>query len=223
MDAPPAPDHSAREAVFSAAVKMWRHGLVVGSEGNVSARVPGGPLVAITPTSIPYDVLREDQICVVRLENGSPAAPGPRPSGELPMHLAVYRARPDVGAVVHTHAPAVSALSVLGLPLPPVIDEMVVYFGGVVAVAEYGFSGTETLATNVVAALADRAGVLLSNHGNLCVGRDLDEALHVALTMEATARVYLDALRVGAPKLLPEDALRRGREMYERRRLRVSS
>jgi L-fuculose-phosphate aldolase len=212
-----------RQAVFSAALKMWKYGLVVASAGNVSARVPGQPLVAITPTSIPYDVLREDQICVVRLEDGGSTGQGPRPSGELPTHLAIYRARPDVGAVVHTHAPAVSSLSVLGIPLPPVIDEMVVYFGGTVAVAEYGFTGTETLAANAVAALSDRAAVLLSNHGNVCVGRDLDEALHVALTMESTARVYLDALRVGAPKLLPEDAIRRGREMYEKRRLRTAS
>jgi L-fuculose-phosphate aldolase len=212
-----------REAVYSTAVKMWRYGLVVASAGNASARVPGEPLVAITPTSISYDALREDEISVVRLEDGVPTAPGPPPSGELPTHLAVYRARPDVGAVVHTHAPAVSSLSVLGIPLPPVVDEMVVYFGGTVAVAEYGFTGTETLAANAVAALGDRAAVLLSNHGNLCVGRDLDEALHVALTMESAARVYLDALRVGTPKLLPEDAIRRGREMYEKRRRRAVS
>ena len=214
---------SAREAVFSAATKMWRYGLVVASAGNVSARVPGEPLVAITPTSIPYDILREDQICIVGLEDDSPAGPGPRPSGELATHLAVYRARPDVGAVVHTHAPAVSALSVLGLPLPPILDEMAVYFGGAVAVAEYGFTGTEALARNVVAALGDRAAVLLSNHGNVCVGRDLDEALHVALTMESTARIYLDALRVGAPRPLPEEAVRRGREMYEKHRHRPGS
>jgi L-fuculose-phosphate aldolase len=222
MSAAQVPHGVSRHAVFSAAVKMWRYGLVVASAGNVSARVPGEPLVAITPTSIPYDVLREDEISVVRLEDGARAEPGPRPSGELPTHLAVYRARPDVGAVIHTHAPAVSSLSVLGLPLPPVVDEMVVYFGGVVAVADYAFTGTEDLAANVVAALGDRAAVLLSNHGNVCVGRDLDEALHVALTMESTARAYLDALRVGTPKLLPEDAIRRGREMYEKRRLRAA-
>jgi len=208
-----------REAVFSAATRMWKYGLVVASAGNVSARVPDEPLIAITPTSIPYEVLRPEEICVVRMDDRAAEAGAP-PSGELPTHLAVFRARPDVGGIVHTHSPAVSALSVLGRPLPPVIDEMVVYLGGTVEVAEYGFTGTEELAKNAVAALGDRAAVLLSNHGNVCVGTDLDEALHVALTMESTARVYLDALRAGEPRILPEETLRRGRALYETRRRR---
>jgi L-fuculose-phosphate aldolase len=95
---------------------------------------------------------------------------------------------------------------------------MAVYFGGTVEVAQYAFTGTEELGQNVVSALGDRAAVLLSNHGNLCVGRDLSEALHVALTMESTARIYLEALRSGQPALLPEDAIRRGRAIYEKRR-----
>ena len=192
----------------------------MGSAGNVSARVPGEPLVAITPTSVLYEVLRAEEICVVSLEDGRTCEGEAPPSGELPLHLAVYRARPDVGAVVHTHAPAVSALSVLGRPLPPVMDEMVVYLGGTVEIADYAFSGTDALARNVVAALGDRAAVLLANHGDVCVGRDAEEALHVALTMESTARIYLEALRAGAPRLLPEDALRCGRALYEKRRAR---
>ena len=114
-----------------------------------------------------------DQIVVVSLSSGLPIESGARPSGELPTHLAVYRRRPDVGAIVHTHAPSVTALSVLRRPLPPLIDEMIVYFGGTVEVADYAFTGTDELGANVVAALSDRAGVLLSNHGNLCVGSDL--------------------------------------------------
>ena len=123
-----------------------------------------------------------------------------------------------MGAVVHTHAPYVSALSVLRRPLPPVIDEMVVSFGGTVEVADYAFTGTDALGENVLAALGDRAGVLLSSHGNVCVGSDLPAALHVALAMEAAARIYVEALRTGEPAALPEEALRAGRAMYEKRR-----
>lgn len=190
---------------------------MVASAGNVSARIAGEDAIAITPTSVCYDVMTEDQVVVVSLGSGLLVETTLRPSGELPTHLAVYRHRPDVGAIVHTHAPCVTALSVLRKPLPPVIDEMTVYFGGTVEVAGYAFTGTDDLGANVVAALGDRAGVLLSNHGNLCVGRDLAEALHVALTMEATARVYLDSLRSGDPVLLPEGSVRAGRAMYERR------
>lgn len=214
---PTDPFRADREAVLVHARKMWRAGLVVASAGNVSARVSGRDAIAITPTSVSYDVMTRDQIVVVGLGTGLPVRPKARPSGELPTHLAVYRARPDVGAVVHTHAPFVTALSVLRRPLPPVIDEMVVYFGGTVEVADYAFTGTGELGANVVAALGDRAGVLLANHGNFCVGRDLAEALHVALAMEAAARVYVEALRTGEPIALPAASLQAGRGLYEKR------
>ena len=211
---------SDREAVLFHAKRMWEAGLVVASAGNVSARVAGHEAIAITPTSISYDMMSPDQIVVVSLDSGLHVESKVRPSGELPTHLAVYRRRPDVGAILHTHAPYVSVLSVLRKPLPPVIDEMIVFFGGTVEVADYAFTGTDALGANVVAALGDRAAVLLSNHGNLCVGRDLAEALHIALTMESTARVYVESLRTGDPALLPEESLRKGRAMYEKLRAR---
>lgn len=195
--------------------RMWEAGLVVASAGNVSARVSGHDAIAITPTCVSYDVMTADQVVVVSLDTGLPIESRARPSGELPTHLAVYRRRRDVGAVMHTHAPYVSTLSVLRRPLPPIIDEMIVYFGGTIEVADYAFTGTDELGANVIAALGDRAGVLLGNHGNLCVGGDLAEALHVALTMEATARVYVESLRLGDPVALPEGSLRAGRAMYE--------
>ena len=207
-----------RESVLRCARKMCELGLVVASAGNVSTRIDGAGLLAITPTAIPYDRMTPGQVALVALESGLPAEPGAAPSTELPTHLAIYRRRPDVGAIVHTHSPFVSTLSVLRRPLPPVIDEMIVYFGGTIEVAEYAFTGTRELGERVADALADRAGALLSNHGNVCVGRDLDEALHVALTMESTARIYLESLRSGQPVLLPESSLRAGREMYDRRR-----
>ncbi|HSB64660.1 MAG TPA: class II aldolase/adducin family protein [Thermoanaerobaculia bacterium] len=209
-----------REAVLLHSKKMWECGLVVASAGNVSARVSGHNAIAITPTSICYDVMTADQVVVVSLDSGLPIESKDRPSGELPTHLTVYRHRRDVGAVVHTHAPYVSTLSVLRRPLPPIIDEMMVYFGGTIEVADYAFTGTDALGANVIDALGDRAGVLLSNHGNLCVGGDLAEALHVAQTMESAARVYVESLRTGAPVLLPEPALRAGRAMYEKLRTR---
>lgn len=210
---------SIRSEILAHARKMWREGLVVASAGNISARVPGADdAVAVTPTSIPWDVMTAEQIAIVSLRDGSPIDAPAAPTSELPMHLAVLRARPDVGAVVHTHAPHVSVLSVLRRPLPPVIDEMMIYFGGTIEVADYAFTGGERLGGNVVAALADRAGAILSNHGNVCVGSTLDEALHVAITMEACARTYVAALALGAPAALPPDAVAAGRKLYEARR-----
>jgi L-fuculose-phosphate aldolase len=196
---------------------MWKAGLVAGSSGNVSRRVDAAH-IAITPTSIPYDVLTAEEIVIVDLERGTAVASIREPSYELPLHLALYRARPDAGAIVHTHAPFVTTLSVLRRPLPPLLDEMVVALGGTIEVADYAFTGTDAVGTNVLRTLGDRAGVLLANHGNVCIGRDLAHALHAAIAMEAGARVYVQALQIGAPVPLPEDSVAAGRRMYETRK-----
>ena len=193
---------------------MWEAGLVVGSAGNVSRRLDA-ERIAITPSAVPYESMTAEQIVTVNLATGE--AEGGVPSYELPMHLAIYRSHPEVGAVVHTHAPYVTTLSVLRKPLPPVIDEMLVYLGGPVAVADYAFTGTEAVGTNVVRTLGDHTGVLLANHGNVCVGRDLGQALQVALVMESCARVYVQALAIGTPVELPNEAIAAGRRMFEER------
>ena len=205
-----------REDVVIHAKKMWAAGLVAGSAGNVSRRI-GTDRIAITPTSLQYDALGVDDVVLIDLASGKAVESIREPSYELPMHLAIYRSHPEVGAIVHTHAPYVTALSVLRRPLPPVIDEMLVWLGGPVEVTDYAFTGTETVGTNAVRTLGDRTGILLANHGNLCVGRDLDHALHIAVVMEACARVYLEALRVGEPVPLPNEALVAGRRLFEAR------
>lgn len=206
-----------RHDVWHHAKKMWEEGLVVASAGNVSRRVDD-QLIAITPTSIPYDTMRVDEVVIVSLETGDEVESIRKPSYELPLHLALYRGRDDIGAVVHTHAPFVTTLSVLHRKLPPVIDEMMLYFGGPIEVSDYAFTGTPEVGRNVLRALGDRSGVIMSNHGNVCVGRDLPDALHVAVTMESAARVYVQAMTLGYPKPLPESAVRAGRKLFDDRR-----
>ncbi|MGA7616903.1 MAG: class II aldolase/adducin family protein [Thermoanaerobaculia bacterium] len=209
----------ARQRVWQCATRMWRAGLVVGSAGNISMRIPEEPgLAAVTPTAIEYEFMRAEEVGIVRIEDGAVVDAICGPTSEMPMHLAVLRARADLGAIVHTHSPYVSVLSVLRKPLPPVIDEMVLYFGGTVEVAEYAVAGSEELGENVVRALGESSSVILANHGNVCTGSDLDEALHVAISMESCARVYVEAMRSGEPVVLPEAAIRRLRALHESRR-----
>lgn len=203
-----------RNDVWLHAKKMAEAGLVVASAGNVSRRVDDR-LIAITPTSVPYDVLQSEEITLVNVFTGEVVDSPRAASYELPMHLVIYRARPDIGAIVHTHSPSVTALSVVRRSLPPVIDEMMMYFGGTIEVTDYAFTGTEDVGTNVIHALGDRTGVILANHGNVCVGRDLNQALHVAITMESCARVYVQALQLGEPVTLPPSSIAAGRRMYE--------
>ncbi len=213
-----------RYEVWFHARRMWEAGLVVGSSGNISRRLADEPnLIAITPTSITYDDMAAPQIVIVDLATGKSVHSRDAPSYELPMHRAVYRRLPSVTAVVHTHSPFVTTLSVLRRPLPPLMDEMMLQFGGPIDVAEYAFTGTEEVGDNVVRALGDRAGVLLANHGNVCVGSDLQAALQTAMLMEAAARVYVQSLQVGEPVALPEPSIEAGRVMFEERRGRKPS
>lgn len=198
---------------------MWEAGLVVGSEGNVSRRADERH-IAITPTSVPYETMSVEEIAIVELSSGRTVDSIRDPSYELPMHLGVYRGRADVQAIVHTHAPFVTTLSVLRRPLPPVLDEMMLDFGGTIEVSEYAFTGTVEVGENAVRALGDRVGVILANHGNVCVGKDLEHALRIAVVMESCARVYVQALQVGQPVELPAEAIKAGRRLFEERRKR---
>jgi L-ribulose-5-phosphate 4-epimerase len=207
----------ARHDVCRTARGMWEANLVVASAGNVSARA-GERHIAITPSAVPYESMTDEQIVIVELESGNAIDASQKPSYELPMHLAIYRSMPEVQAIVHTHAPYVTALSVLRRPLPPVIDEMMLYFGGTIEVADYAFTGTDAVGTHVVRALGDRTGAMLANHGNVCIGKTLEKALHVAVVMESCAQVYVEAMKIGEPVTLPIEAITAGRRMFEERR-----
>lgn len=195
-------------------------GLVTGASGNVSRRIgtPGRPpLVAITPSRIPYSRLRAGDILVIDLEGAVVEGRG-TPSSETPTHLAVYRARPDVGAVVHTHSVYASVLAVAGLEIPPLIDEQVVALGGPVSLAEYAIAGSEELARNVCDALGEENAVLLRNHGALGVGADLEEAVANCELLERIAQVYVHTLRLEAAQPLPDEAVAAEKELFRSRR-----
>ena len=177
-------------------------GLVVGTAGNVSARA--GELIAVTPSGLDYGALTAELVGVHRLD-GTPVEAPLQPSSELPLHLAVYAAA-DVGAIVHTHAPAATAVSAL-VDEVPAIHYQVASFGGPVAVAPYATYGTGELAANVVAALAGRSACLMANHGAVTTGPDLRTAVTRARALEWVCDVYLRAAAAGRPRLLPPEEI----------------
>lgn len=195
-----------KREVLEACRRIVAAGLVAGSNGNVSRRVEGpdgAPLVAITPSRIPYHRLTVDDILVIDFE-GDPVEGDGVPSSETLVHLAVYTARADVGAVIHTHSIHASALAVAGLEIPPLLDEQVVALGGAVPVAEYVMAGSQELADEACAALGEGNAVLLRNHGALGVGADLEEAVTVCELVERLAQVFMLALGLGKATPLPE-------------------
>ncbi|MET8559538.1 class II aldolase/adducin family protein [Streptomyces flaveolus] len=179
-------------------------GLVVGTSGNVSARV--GDLVLVTPSGVPYDRLTPDDITGVDL-TGRQVLGTLVPTSELPMHLAVYRTT-DARAVVHTHAVHATAVSTLVPELPPV-HYMTVALGGPVRVAPYATYGTAELAEHMLRALAGRSGCLLRNHGTITYGATLDQAYDRTAQLEWMCRLWLTASSVPGltPSLLTEAQL----------------
>ncbi len=182
-----------RTEVIACCLRMQAEHLVSATAGNVSARVPGEPgLIAMTPTSHPYDALEPDDICLVRTD-GEVVDARRAPTSELPLHTLVYARRPEVGAIVHTHSQAAMTMAVFGWTLPPILTGLVEAVGGDVRTAPYSRPGTAEMADLTAAALADRGACFLRHHGLLAVGADLAHAFLAAGLTESAARVYLDA------------------------------
>lgn len=172
--------------VVDTARRTVADGLVVGTSGNVSARV--GDLVLVTPTGVPYDRLGPGDAVVVDLD-GRRVRGELGPTSELPLHLAVYRGTP-AGAIVHTHAPHATAVSTLVDRLPN-IHYMAAALGGQVHVAAYATYGTDRLAAAVLRALRDRSGCLMRNHGTLVYADTLAKAYDNTAQLEWMCRVWL--------------------------------
>ena len=188
-----------RGLVLETARNLVEKGLVIGKAGNVSARLaPEGrrSLLAITPTSRYYDSLTPDDIPVIDFQ-GKPVEGSLPPSSELALHIGVYRARPTVNAVIHTHSPYATVVAVAGLEIPPITEDQVVFLGGEVKLARYAPSGTDELAANAIEALGERNAVLLAGHGAVGVGRSPREALTVCELLEKTAMVYVYTMTLG--------------------------
>ena len=191
-----------RERVVAVGREMERAGLVVGTAGNVSARLPDGT-VGLSPSSVPYGDITADGLAVLDLDGGHVDGSG-KPSTERAMHLACYGSFPEVGGVVHCHPPHASMFAVAHQPIPAAIEEVIIYIGGDVPVADYATTGTQELADEVVRHLGDRGAVLMANHGLLCVGKSADDALHTALVVEHTARIIVGARLLGGDVPLPD-------------------
>ncbi|MEM1668108.1 MAG: class II aldolase/adducin family protein, partial [Thermofilaceae archaeon] len=206
-----------REKVIEAFRFMESAGLNWGYSGNISVRLPEEGLYLMTPSGLRKAQMRPEDLVVVD-EQGNLVEGGRAPTSEYLMHLAVYRARSDVKAVVHAHPVYASVLAALRRRLEPVLDEITVYLGGAVEVADYGPPGSEELARNVVRALGDRCAVILANHGVLTCGKDLDEALDALVYLERAAKVYVITLLLGTPHPLPAEVLEFEKQLYLLRR-----
>jgi L-fuculose-phosphate aldolase len=167
-----------RAAVVAAAREMLHLGLVAGTEGNVSVR--DADSVLITPSATPYEAMSEDDVVAID-SRGEPTGGAGAPSSEWRVHVAIYAARPDLGAIVHTHSKHATAWSHLDEPL------------GTVLTARTAATGTDEIAAAAVEALGDRGAVLLGRHGVVGVGSTAEQALQVCISVEEQAAMALSA------------------------------
>ena len=198
----------AREEVIRYCRRMQAEHLVRDTAGNISTRVAGEPdLVAMTPTSLPYDTLEPEDICIVTAE-GTVVDGRAAPTSEFPLHTLVYQRRADVGAIVHTHSPAAMTMAALGWTLPPILTGFVEAAGGAVATARYSRPGTAEMADYTAETLSERGACFLRHHGLLAIGSDLAHAFRAASVTEGAAEVYLRARTFGPVPELSEGEVR---------------
>ena len=208
----------AKQTVLETARKMSKKGLVIGTSGNISLRLPPTgkrQLLAITPTSRHYDTLGLDDIPIIDFD-GRQVVGELAPSVETPLHIAIYRARKNVNAVIHTHSVFASAVSVAGLDIPAIMEDQVIFLGGEIKLAGFALGGTGELADSVISALGNRSAVLLPNHGAVATGRTVRDAFTAAELIEKTARIYLLALAAGKVNQLPAHALETDKALYDK-------
>ncbi len=193
-------------AVVQASQSLVREGLTVGTSGNISVREAGEEMVWITPSGVSPENLEASGVVAVDLASGEPR--DGRPSSEVGFHLGIYRAREDIGAVVHTHSPWATAVSCARLTIPPFHYMMVGTGDGTLECAPYHPPGSPQLAAATVVALGQRSACLLANHGAVTVGPNLDAAMGMAREVEALAQQFaLSRLLGGAVNLESEEVV----------------
>lgn len=204
MNPPTTNEHALRGAVIATALAMNAQGINRGKSGNVSARFADAAFdgFLITPTGLPYAETTQGDIVAMTLDGD---ARGARlPSSEWRFHRDIYRARSDVHAIVHTHAPFATTLACMHRGIPAFHYMVAVAGGKDIRCAPYATFGTQALSDHAVAALEGRMACLLANHGMIAVGALLGSALSLAVEVETLAEMYWRLLQIGEPHLLPD-------------------
>ena len=204
---------SAREAIVAMGKELIERKLVAGSWGNISVKIADG-VYAVTPSGRGYANQKLEDIVIV--DDSCKTLDGElTPSSESKLHTAIYNACPEAKAIIHTHSIYASALAAMRKPVPAIIEDIVQIIGGRVECAEYALPGTQELADNAVKAMNGRKGVLLANHGAVCWGKDLADALMVCEILEKAAQIAIICQSCGGAVELSSDDAKIMHSFYE--------
>ena len=194
-----------REEVWRLHLELPKNGLVDWTSGNISARAPNSGNVVIKPSGVRYEDLRPENMIIVDLE-GRRVEGSLKPSSDTASHLYIYRHRPDVGGIVHTHSPYATAFAAVGEPIPVCLTSIGDEFGGPIPCGGFALIGGEEVGRAVVESIGDCQAVLLKNHGVFTIGASAQAAVKAAVMVEDAARTVWLALQLGQPcEIRPED------------------
>jgi L-ribulose-5-phosphate 4-epimerase len=193
-----------RESLCRLHQELPRHGLVAWTSGNISARDPSTGLVVIKPSGVRYEDLRPESMVVVDLE-GKVRDSGLQPSSDTASHLYIYRHRPDVAGIVHTHSAYATAFAANQRPIPVLLTAHADAFGGPIPCGGFAPIGGEQIGKVVIESIGTSCAVLLKNHGVFTIGATAEEAVKAAVMVEDVARTSWLALQLGHPEEIPPE------------------
>jgi L-ribulose-5-phosphate 4-epimerase len=202
-----------REELVRLHAELPRHGLVVWTGGNVSARDPETGLVAIKPSGVRYEDLTADSMVVLDID-GRVVEGAFHPSSDTASHLYIYRHRPDVNGVVHTHSRYATAFAAVGRPIPVFLTAHADEFGGEIPCGGFALIGDEAIGAEVVKGIGRSPAILLKNHGVFTIGPTAEAAVKAAVMVEDVAATVWAALQIGTPEILPDDIVDRLHDRY---------
>ena len=198
-----------REEMCEIGRRIWQRGFCAGNEGNHSVRLEGDKLLS-TPTGVSKGYMNPDMICLTDMNGRQLEENGSRVTSEIRIHLAIYRARPDVRAVIHSHPPHAVAFALAGIPLPEGIHPEAEVFLGRVPLAAYATPSTDALAESLLPHLTPATStILMSNHGVVCFERSLNEAYYRLEVLENYCTALLLSRQLGGPRQLSAEEMRR--------------
>ncbi len=203
-----------REQIVEYGKKLVASGLTTGTGGNISILDRERGIIAVSPSGMDYDTMQPEDVVLLTMD-GAVYDGERKPSSESPMHRLFYAARPDRCAVVHTHSPAITALSCYRKPLPAISYIVAMSGADEIPCAPYRDFGGVELGEAAVAAAGSCDAVMLSNHGLVALGKDIDSAFQLALQLEFCAEIYLRCLSTGQdPVLLTAEEMTRARKRF---------
>jgi len=187
-----------KKQVIEAGLRLLEEGLVARTWGNVSIRADEDHML-ITPSGRKYEGLKPDDIVLVNIRT-SEYEGSIKPSSEHKLHSEIYRTRPEINAVIHTHQMNASTCAAARREVPPVLDDMAQIIGPTVRVAPYSLPSTKKIVRVTLKALQGRMAALMANHGAVCIGRNMDEAFVVCQVLEKACKAFIEAEFLGGAK-----------------------